>query len=161
MSNSILKFVYTLTLIIVFILIYIQLRKLNKRLNKYYLKKGKGFTSYLDQINFLRQIAALFFPTNYFEKRKLKEGYELLVVNTLLNICLAIIFILFAGSFLGALIGSFYLFLSKKSKNEPLPFGPFLAGATLIYLFFGSEIMNWYVNTCYYGHYGNFTFHVF
>ena len=56
----------------------------------------------------------------------------------------AIIFILFSGSFLGAFIGSFYLFLSKKSRSEPLPFGPFLAGATLIYLFFGSEIMNWY-----------------
>ena len=56
----------------------------------------------------------------------------------------AIIFILFAGSFLGALIGSFYLFLSKKSRNEPLPFGPFLAGATIIYLFFGTEIIDWY-----------------
>ena len=56
----------------------------------------------------------------------------------------AIILILFAGSFLGALIGSLYLYLSKKSRNEPLPFGPFLAMASLIYLFFGESIINWY-----------------
>jgi len=53
----------------------------------------------------------------------------------------AVIFILFVGSFLGALIGSLYLYLSHKSKDEPLPFGPFLALAAILYLFFGNEIL--------------------
>jgi leader peptidase (prepilin peptidase)/N-methyltransferase len=51
--------------------------------------------------------------------------------------------------FLGALTGTFYgvsqiLFFGKKREN-PIPFGPFLAFGALISLLFGSEIFRWYL----------------
>lgn len=53
-------------------------------------------------------------------------------------------FILIFASFSGAIVGIFYLKLNKKSKDTPIPFGPFLGLAGLIYLFFDKQIMALY-----------------
>jgi leader peptidase (prepilin peptidase)/N-methyltransferase len=48
--------------------------------------------------------------------------------------------------FIGSVIGAIYGVLALKKRKEPFPFGPFLAVGALISLFFGEEIINWYVN---------------
>lgn len=53
-------------------------------------------------------------------------------------------FILIFASFSGASIGIIYLKLNKKSKDTPIPFGPFLSLAGLIYLFFAKQIIALY-----------------
>jgi len=58
----------------------------------------------------------------------------------------AIPFILLISSFIGALIGSISLLLAKKSLRYKIPFGPFISIAAIIYIFFGPEIINWYIN---------------
>jgi len=56
----------------------------------------------------------------------------------------AIPFIILASSLIGILIGGGSGLLLKKSLRAKIPFGPFLAIASLIYIFFGPEIIRWY-----------------
>jgi leader peptidase (prepilin peptidase)/N-methyltransferase len=52
---------------------------------------------------------------------------------------------LFFGSLLGAFIGVFFMIKEGKDTKYALPFGPFLALGAVVYLFFGDNIINWYV----------------
>jgi leader peptidase (prepilin peptidase)/N-methyltransferase len=54
--------------------------------------------------------------------------------------------ILLFSSLLGTVIGLTYLRLLKKPKDTPIPFGPFLCVSGLVALFWGNQIMNWYLN---------------
>ena len=57
------------------------------------------------------------------------------------------LFTIFAGSLFGAIIGITYSFL-KKEENKgtfQIPFGPFLATAAVIYIFYGEQIRKWYL----------------
>jgi leader peptidase (prepilin peptidase)/N-methyltransferase len=57
------------------------------------------------------------------------------------------LFTIFAGSLFGAVIGIGYSIL-KKEKNKgtfQIPFGPFLATAAVIYIFYGEQIRKWYL----------------
>lgn len=49
----------------------------------------------------------------------------------------ALLFILFVSSFLGSIIGVSMILLRGKDMQHAIPFGPFLAGAALLYLFWG------------------------
>ncbi|KTC98056.1 prepilin peptidase [Legionella erythra] len=53
--------------------------------------------------------------------------------------------ILLLASISGAVIGSIYLRLQQKGTETPIAFGPFLCIAGLISLFYGQEIINWYL----------------
>ncbi len=53
---------------------------------------------------------------------------------------------LFIAFFFGALIGIGLIILKKKSLKSEIPFGPFLASGTLISLFWGRQILNFYLN---------------
>lgn len=53
--------------------------------------------------------------------------------------------ILLFASVTGALIGIIYLKAKGKTKNTPIPFGPFLCIAGLISLFFGKSFISWYL----------------
>jgi len=53
--------------------------------------------------------------------------------------------ILILSSLSGAVTGLIYLKTSGKSRETPIPFGPFLCIAGLASLFFGSLIMEWYL----------------
>ena len=54
------------------------------------------------------------------------------------------LFTLFGGAFLGSIIGVFLIFRGKRELQGRIPFGPFLAAAALLWLFFGEEILDWY-----------------
>lgn len=54
------------------------------------------------------------------------------------------LFTLFGGAFLGSVIGVFLIWRGKRELQGRIPFGPFLAAAALLWLFFGEEIINWY-----------------
>lgn len=57
----------------------------------------------------------------------------------------AIIFILLMGSLMGSLVGLVIMIATKKNMRLALPFGPFLAGAALVHLFFGTRFITWYL----------------
>ena len=51
---------------------------------------------------------------------------------------------LFLGFFLGALVGIFLILLKIKSKEDMVPFGPFIALGSFITLLWGEKILLWY-----------------
>jgi len=56
----------------------------------------------------------------------------------------ALPFIVFASSLVGAVVGVLFLFLSKKDMSTEIPFGPYLAGAGMIWFVWGATILQWY-----------------
>lgn len=52
----------------------------------------------------------------------------------------------FLGSLAGSLIGVFLMIFKGRGRKTKIPFGPFLALGTLITLFFGQEILLWYLH---------------
>lgn len=53
---------------------------------------------------------------------------------------------LFLSVFLGALFGLALIFLGMKKKSEYIPFAPALSLGALTALFFGEELLRWYLN---------------
>jgi len=58
----------------------------------------------------------------------------------------AIPFILFSSSLIGVVIGGGIGLLQKTGLKSKIPFGPFLALSAIIYMFFGPELIHWYLN---------------
>lgn len=54
--------------------------------------------------------------------------------------------ILLFSSITGTIIGLLYLYAQSKSKDTAIPFGPFLCVAGLATLFWGQNILNWYLH---------------
>jgi leader peptidase (prepilin peptidase)/N-methyltransferase len=52
---------------------------------------------------------------------------------------------LFLGVFLGVVIWTILILLKIKNRKEYIPFGAFLALGSVITVFFGSNIINWYL----------------
>lgn len=57
-----------------------------------------------------------------------------------------ILFTLFAASAIGTAIGLLAMIQSGKGMRLAIPFGPFLAMGTVVYLFFGEGLIYWYFN---------------
>lgn len=57
---------------------------------------------------------------------------------------------LFIAYLVGAVIGVCLLASRRAAMNQAVPFGPFLAGATVISLWYGSDIISWYLNMLYF-----------
>lgn len=55
-----------------------------------------------------------------------------------------IIFIIFFSFILGALISLILLITKIKSRKDMIPFGPFISISTLLYILFGTQIINFY-----------------
>ncbi|MEW6584228.1 MAG: prepilin peptidase [Nitrospirota bacterium] len=51
----------------------------------------------------------------------------------------------FLGSLSGSLVGIFLMIFKGKGRKTKIPFGPFLALGALLTLFFGQEILSWYL----------------
>lgn len=51
----------------------------------------------------------------------------------------------FAGSLAGSGIGIYLMIFRGKGRKSKIPFGPFLALGALFSLFFGQEILSWYL----------------
>jgi leader peptidase (prepilin peptidase)/N-methyltransferase len=56
----------------------------------------------------------------------------------------AVLFSLFAGSFLGSIVGLITLVVGKRVWSAKLPFGPYLAFGAVIWMFFGEFFLHWY-----------------
>ena len=55
-------------------------------------------------------------------------------------------FILFASSLIGSLVGISVMLAQKKDSKLAIPFGPFLASGAILYIFFGRQIITWYLS---------------
>jgi len=58
-----------------------------------------------------------------------------------------VLLIIFIGAFLGSFVGLFQMFIQKKTRKSLIPFGPFLAVATLITLFYGNLLIKLYLDS--------------
>ena len=58
----------------------------------------------------------------------------------------SILFIIFAASLVGSLVGITVMLLQKKDATLAIPFGPFLASAAVLYIFYGQRMIFWYLH---------------
>ena len=58
----------------------------------------------------------------------------------------AILVALFSAFFIGAIIGIGLIILGKKTLKSEVPFGPFLVIGTFLAMFWGNQIISWYLN---------------
>lgn len=58
----------------------------------------------------------------------------------------SILFIVLAASVAGVLTGIPFMLAKGKGRRMALPFGPFLSFGTVVYLFFGEQLTDWYLN---------------
>ncbi len=54
--------------------------------------------------------------------------------------------VIFLSAASGALVGIVLMLLKGRGRQQPIPFGPFLAGAAVIYIFYGQRLMEWYLS---------------
>ncbi|RLB72771.1 MAG: prepilin peptidase, partial [Deltaproteobacteria bacterium] len=54
--------------------------------------------------------------------------------------------VVFISSLIGSLIGVPLMLMQKGDTKLAIPFGPFLAFAATVYLFWGRELVHWYLN---------------
>jgi leader peptidase (prepilin peptidase)/N-methyltransferase len=59
---------------------------------------------------------------------------------------MAIPFIIFVSSLVGSVIGVTVMLIQKKDSKLAIPFGPFLAFGAILYIFFGRQLIHWYLN---------------
>ena len=58
----------------------------------------------------------------------------------------ATLFALVASSMVGAAVGIGLVVMSRKNWQARIPYGPYIALGTVIWLFWGPRILNWYLN---------------
>jgi leader peptidase (prepilin peptidase)/N-methyltransferase len=57
-----------------------------------------------------------------------------------------VLFTIFAASAVGTVSGMIIMLKTRKTMKLAVPFGPFLAIGSIAYIFFGPQLMAWYVN---------------
>ncbi|MDN3650514.1 A24 family peptidase [Reinekea marina] len=57
--------------------------------------------------------------------------------------------IILLSSLVGAVVGILMIAILGRDKQVPIPFGPYLCGAALVYVFWGERIMNWYLGAAF------------
>jgi leader peptidase (prepilin peptidase)/N-methyltransferase len=58
----------------------------------------------------------------------------------------AVPFIIFSASLVGSIIGITLMVVQKRDAKLAIPFGPFLAFGAILYIFFGRQIIWWYLS---------------
>ena len=58
----------------------------------------------------------------------------------------AIPFIIFVSSLVGSVIGITVMLVQKKDTKLAIPFGPFLAFGAILYIFYGRQVIHWYLH---------------
>ena len=56
-----------------------------------------------------------------------------------------VLFTIMASSFTGTLVGLILMLRTRKGMKLAVPFGPFLAIGAILYLFFGPQVIDWYL----------------
>ena len=51
----------------------------------------------------------------------------------------------FIGVVIGAIVSVVLMATGKRKRGDEIPFGPFLCFGIAVSIFFGSEIINWYL----------------
>ena len=93
--------------------------------------------------------AALFFLLIVLISRGRWMGVGDIKLAFLMGLFLAfpkILIALFLAFFTGAIIGLELIIAGKKKMKSEVPFGPFLVAGTFLSLFFGEQIIDWYLN---------------
>ncbi|MDA8138670.1 MAG: prepilin peptidase [Desulfobacteraceae bacterium] len=57
-----------------------------------------------------------------------------------------VLFTIMASSFIGTLVGVAVMLSTRQGMKLAVPFGPFLAMGAVLYLFFGPQLIGWYLN---------------
>ena len=57
-----------------------------------------------------------------------------------------VLFTIFVSSAVGTISGIIIMLLTKKTMKLAIPFGPFLAFGAVLYIFYGSRLIYWYLN---------------
>lgn len=57
----------------------------------------------------------------------------------------AVPFIIFASSLTGSIIGVTIMLAQRKDRKLAIPFGPFLAFGAILYIFYGPQLIYWYL----------------
>ncbi len=55
-------------------------------------------------------------------------------------------FVIFVSAAAGTLVGIPFMLIHGKDMKFAIPFGPFLSGAAVCYIFFGKEVTEWYIS---------------
>ena len=55
-------------------------------------------------------------------------------------------FVILVSSLVGAIVGIVFIVLTKKDTKFAIPFGPFLSFAAILYIFFGPQLIRWYLS---------------
>jgi leader peptidase (prepilin peptidase) / N-methyltransferase len=93
--------------------------------------------------------ASLFFFIIFFISQGKWMGFGDVKLAFLLGLFLGwpkVLVALFLAFFIGAIIGVGAIMLGRKKMSSEVPFGPFLVTGTFLALFFGQEIISWYLN---------------
>ena len=117
---------------------------------------GLAFSVIFDHISWLESMigvlaggGSLFLVAVVFEKLTGREGMgggdvKLLAMIGAWMGWRALPFIILISSLTGTIIGGGSLLLASRGLQTKIPFGPFLVLGTLIYFFFGDELLFWY-----------------
>jgi leader peptidase (prepilin peptidase)/N-methyltransferase len=57
----------------------------------------------------------------------------------------AVLFIIFASSLVGSVVGITIMLVQKKDSKLAIPFGPYLAFGAVLYIFYGKVLIRWYL----------------
>jgi len=58
----------------------------------------------------------------------------------------SVLFIVFASSLVGSVVGITMMLVQKKDSKLAIPFGPYLAFGAVLYIFYGNQLISWYLN---------------
>ena len=58
----------------------------------------------------------------------------------------SVLFIVFASSLIGSVVGVTMMLVQKKDSKLAIPFGPYLAFGAVLYIFYGTQLIHWYLN---------------
>ena len=108
----------------------------------------KSLTGILFGGGLLYVIAALYF----FIKNKEGMGGGDIKLLAMIGAALGVkgvLFTIFCGSVLGAVVGGSIILFQKKDTDFRIPFGPFLSIGSLIYIFYGTQVIMWYFDVFY------------
>ncbi len=115
---------------------------------------GLIFAIFLDHITFVQALLGILIPAGFLFLIALiyKKGMGLgdvkyvAMIGSFLGWADTLLAIFF-GALLGSIFGIIFILAAKTEKKSKIPFGPYLSLGTLLVIFYGKQIISWYVMT--------------